>query len=123
MNMITRGTIEFLGGNVGVITNSNPGIGYSNGTYSNVPLYNINGYGEHATATVQVLSNKVHWVSIANTGNGYKSGDLLGLSTSFMTKGAHATVSVSNTPNIDTLFLTNVQGEQFSKDDENEKQL
>ena len=113
----SRGTIEFLGGNVGVITNSNPGIGYSNGTYSNVPLYNINGYGEHATATVQVLSNKVHWVSIANTGNGYKSGDLLGLSTSFMTKGAHATVSVSNTPNIDTLFLTNVQGEQFSKDD------
>ncbi len=109
----TNGVVEYLGGNIGIITSSNVGTGYSNGTYSNVPLYPITGVGENATATVVVTNNKIDNVAIANTGTKYKVGDVLGLSTSSMTRGSDALISVSSVPTVDTIFLTNVSGQNF----------
>ena len=110
----TFGYVKELGGNVGVVTTSNVGVGYSNGTFESVPLFTLTGSGNGATATVTITSNEVTAVSIGNSGNGYKKGDLLGISTNTVTKGSGATVEVSSVPNIDTIILTNVFGEDIA---------
>ena len=109
----TYGYIESVGGNIGVVTSTKVGAGYSNGTYSGVPLYSITGNGSGATANLTIVSNQLASISIANTGTGYRTGDLLGITTSAMTKGSGATVTVQSVPNIDKLYLTNVSGEEF----------
>ena len=108
------GYVEFVGGNIGVVSTTNVGVGYSNGTFSSVPLYSITGSGSGATATITISSNELASVSIANTGSGYRVGDLLGISTSAVSRGRGATISVQSVPNIDKLFLTNVSGEEFT---------
>ena len=108
------GYVEFVGGNIGVVSTTNVGTGYSNGTYSSVPLYSITGSGSGATGTITITSNRLASVSIANTGSGYRVGDLLGITTSAVTRGSGATISVQSVPNIDRLFLTNVSGEEFT---------
>ena len=113
------GVIESFGGNIGIITTGLVGIGYSNGSYADVPLYTINGRGNGATASIVVTNNQVHSVSLASTGNGYRNGDLLGITTaSTGGVGRNATVVVTDVPNMDTLYLTNVQGESFGIDQE-----
>ena len=116
--MNTNGFVEYLGGNIGVVTTTSVGYGFSNGSYSNVPLYPITGIGEGATANVVIANNKIDNVAIANTGTKYKVGDLLGLSTSFMTKGNSGTITVSAVPTVDTIFLTNVSGENIGASQE-----
>jgi len=112
------GIIEFVGGNIGVVTTSNVGVGYSNGTFSNVPLYTISGSGSGATADITVVGNGVNSVSLASTGNGYRQGDLLGVTTSSVAgTGNGALISVTSVPNIDTLYITNVEGETFDTGD------
>ena len=110
------GYIEFTGGNIQTIGISTVGVGYSNGTYNGVPLYNINGKGTGATANITISNNVVSNVSLASTGNGYTRGDLLGITTSSVGgTGRNALISVSTVPNIDTLYLTNVKGESFGE--------
>jgi len=109
------GYIEKVGGNISGISTSNVGSGYSSGAYTSVPLYTITGYGSSATANITFASNgTVSVVSIANTGNGYAVGDLLGITTSSVSKGRGATISVSSISTIDTLRLTNVKGQSFT---------
>ena len=108
------GYVESVGGNIGVVSTTNVGAGYSNGTYSGVSLFSITGSGNGATATVTITSNQVTSVSIANTGTGYRIGDLLGISTSSVARGNGATITVQSVPNIDRIFLTNVSGEEFT---------
>jgi len=110
------GYIEFTGGNIQTVGISTVGVGYSNGTYNGVPLYNINSKGTGATANITVSGNVISNVSIASTGNGYKTGDLLGVTTSSVGgSGRKALISVTNVPNIDTLYLTKVSGESFGE--------
>ena len=115
-----NGILEFIGGNISGITTTNSGIGYSSGgpsIYSNVPLYNITGNGSGATATVTVLNENVSSISIASSGNGYVVGDVLGITTSSVTKGTGCRITISETNGIDTLYLTNVVGEKFNSGD------
>lgn len=109
------GYIEKVGGNISGISTSNVGSGYSSGTYTSVPLYAITGYGSSATANITFDSNgTVSVVSIANTGRGYSVGDLLGITTSSVSRGRGATISVSSISTIDTLRLTNFKGQSFT---------
>ncbi len=108
------GYIEKLGGNVGVVTQTNVGAGYSNGVFTNVPFYTISGNGSGAVGIVTIANNKIFSVSIANTGTGYVAGDVLGITTSAVTKGDGARITVSSVPNVDTLYLNNVKGEWFT---------
>ena len=115
----SSGYVEKTGGSIVSVSVANTGIGYSGGTsggtYSNVPLYTITGQGSGATATITITSGGfVNTVSIANTGNGYAVGDVLGITTSNVIKGRDAKISVSSINGIDTLYLTNVQGEEFT---------
>jgi len=110
----TFGFVENIGGPIGIITTTNVGAGYSNGTFSNVPLYTITGSGSGAKATVTILNNVISSVSIANTGTGYKQGDLLGITTSTITRGRGSTITVSSIFGVDRIFLTDVVGEDFT---------
>jgi len=107
------GYIENVGSEIATFNISNIGIGYSNGSYNNVPLYSITGKGTGATADIVISSNVVSSVTPSLTGNGYVVGDVLGITTSNVSKGSKATLTVNTINGIDTLYLTNVQGEDF----------
>ena len=115
-----HGYIEQIGGPLQTVTTSLDGVGYSDGTYTNVPLYNITGNGTGAQATVVVSSGTIDGnPTITNAGTGYVIGDILGITTSSVTKGTGAQISVSAVSStIDTLYLTNVQGEEFTVGDD-----
>jgi len=110
------GYIEQVGGPISTVATSNVGAGYSAGTFTNVPLYNITGSGSGAQATItfsgggQVSGTP----TITATGNGYSVGDVLGITTSSVAKGSGGTISVSAISGLDTLYLTSVQGEEFA---------
>ena len=110
----TYGYIENVGGNIVGITTSNIGVGYSDGSFTNVPLYNITGQGINATANLTFTDNKLSLVSIASSGSGYVVGDVLGITTSSVVKGSGAKITISSIDSVDTLYLTNVKGEEFS---------
>ena len=66
------GYIEQVGGPIRTLGVNNAGIGYSNGTYSNVPLYNITGSGSGATATLVFSNNQLTSItSLSSTNNKY----------------------------------------------------
>ena len=108
------GYIEATGGNIGVVSTTNVGAGYSNGAYSNISLYTVTGSGSGATANLTIVGNQLATVSIANTGTGYRVGDVLGITTSAVSRGSGAKITVQSVPNIDRIFLTNVSGEEFT---------
>ena len=55
--------------------------------------------------------------SFSNDGHGYAVGDVVGLTTANMVKGSGAQITVSTITGTDTLYLTNVQGENFTSGD------
>jgi hypothetical protein len=113
-----HGYIEKTGGPVNTIALSNGGKGYGklSATTNAVPTYAITGNGSGATVNVTVNGSGVVTgvVLTATDGSGYVTGDTLGIQTSSMDKGAGCVVTVSATNKIDTLYLTNVQGQEFT---------
>ena len=115
-----HGYIENVGGPISTLAITNVGAGFQGGqSYTNVPLYAITGRGTGATATVGTNSDgQVNAISLtSNTGGaGYVVGDVLGITTSsvFHKKGSGATITVTATSGKSTLYLKNVQGEEFT---------
>ena len=112
-----QGYIEKVGGPISTIDISNQGTGYKQGTFNNVPLFAVTGNGTNATATVQAnASGQVTSVSItSNTGGeGYLVGDVVGITTNNVTKGSGAEVTITALNGRGTLYLNNVQGEEFT---------
>jgi hypothetical protein len=100
------------------------GSGYPTGTTSNVPLKSLTGSGTGAVAqitvaTVDGVAGAIQGnITVTTLGTGYQVGDVLTIDNandSDITSGAgfKCTVSAINTQ-FDTLFLTNVQGTQFT---------
>ena len=109
------GYIEQVGGRINTVTSSLVGTGYSNGSYTNVPLYSITGSGSGAEASITIANGKLSGTpSITAAGSGYVVGDILGITTSSVVKGKGAQISVASLSGKDTLYLTNVQGEEFT---------
>ena len=110
------GIIEKAGGTANAMTKTNVGVGYSQGTYAAVPLYNITGSGTGATATIVInAQGQINAdPSSISGGSGYVIGDVLGLTTSTMVKGSGAQITVTGLSNRNTLYLTNVQGTEFT---------
>lgn len=113
------GRIENIGGPLvsdsSGVTIVNFGTGYSTGSFSDVELYPISGSGNGAKANlVFSATGELSTISIASTGNGYAVGDVLGITTSSVIKGSGARISINSISFIDTLYLTNVKGEDFS---------
>ena len=113
------GPISVTGGTSTGVSIANTGIGYTttSTTYNNVSLYAITGNGSGATANITCANGGITAVAIANTGNGYAVGDILGITTSQVQKGTKARISVRTVQGTDTLYLSNVQGEQFTLND------
>ncbi len=85
-NGVGAGIIDFLVSaplnTLGAVTG---GSGYTNGTYTNVPL--TGGTGSGAEATITVASNAVSTVTITDDGNGYIAGDVLSAAASSIGSG------------------------------------
>jgi hypothetical protein len=107
------GFIEKSGGKISGVTTTSVGIGYSDGLYSDVPLFTIKGFGPNvynASANLTFSGGKLNKTVIVTSGSGYSKGDLLGIATGYNPKGSGAVISVSDLNGIDTLLLTNVPG-------------
>ena len=113
-----QGFIEQIGGPVNTVGLTTGGTGFkASQTYNNVPLYAITGRGTGATATVATNNvGQVSSVSItSNTGgSGYVLGDVLGITTSTVAQGSGVQIAVTGTNGTSTLYLNNVQGEEFT---------
>ena len=121
------GIIEDVGGPLSLdatgITTISSGTGYpASQSYMNVGLFSITGSGSGAKATVTVGSDgSISDITISNqpgdVGTGYKVGDVLGITTADLGSddfGGGYKVTVGITTGIDTLYLTNVQGQSFT---------
>ena len=113
-----QGFIERVGGPIQTLAVTDGGAGFdASQTYNEVPLFAITGNGSGATATVATNSSgQVSSVSITSNvgGNGYSVGDVVGITTNNVTKGSGAQITVSATNGTGTLYLNNVQGEEFT---------
>jgi hypothetical protein len=97
--------------NVGITT------GGSNYTTTNsVETYTITGSGKNLILDIQATEGIITQVSIASSGTGYVVGDTVGIVTSDVVPAAGngAIISITSTSGLDTLYLTNVQGDSFS---------
>jgi len=77
-------------------------------------LYSLSGNGTGAQATVQFLNGTIRTYSITSNGNGYVTGEVLGITTSSVGSGSGAKFGVQTRSAADTIYLTNVQGENFT---------
>ena len=96
------------------------GSGYSFTGTPTVDLVSITGNGSGATAVLGISGGAISAVSIANTGTGYVAGDVVGVKTSSLPTGKQtgegAQITVSDVWGIDTLYLSDVQGESYPTD-------
>lgn len=109
------GYIEDIGGPVaGTPTITSGGNDYSNS--SNVSTYNITGNGTGLILNITTTDGVITGVSIVQSGSGYKNGDSVGIITSSTSSssGYGSRITVNTISNYDTLYLTNVQSEQFT---------
>lgn len=109
------GTAGIATGNLNAV---NPGIGYTptsgSYTFNNVPLVNVTGTGNGATANITITNGSVPSIgaTIFNGGTGYSVGDILEVSSlGTSTLGQNLRLSVSNITGVNELILDQVQGE------------
>jgi hypothetical protein len=107
-------------GNAGIATGNlniiNSGIGYtpSSGSYifNNVVLSTITGKGSGATANIVVSNGVAIAATISSSGNGYKSGDVVEISSIGVANvGRNARFSIVSIANTNQIILDNVQGD------------
>ena len=115
-----RGEVEALGGSATGVEIIEGGIGYSDNTYTNVELLSVSSTGINARADVTVTGGTVTAVTITTPGTGYRVGDTLQLlvsDTSMGGVGGDTILSVTSIGDTDTVFLTNVIGEEITTND------
>ena len=120
-NTTPNGIVEALGGVATDEDRVNGGQGYEPSLSNDaVTTFAITGNGTGLTMTVNTNSSgNVSAGTITAGGSGYVKGDLIGLTTSSVGtgKGTGAQFEITGIGNTDTLYLTNVQGEQFDQNE------
>ena len=116
---ITRptGFIEKAGGTVSAVSITNAGSGYKAGTYTAATTSNITGDGTGVTLNITVNASGVVSAAAVNVdGSGYLVGDVVTVNNTLTPgmAGNNAEITVSGIDNVDTLYLTDVQGEHFT---------
>lgn len=108
------GFIEGIGGPVAVSTVTSGGQNYQN--TSGAQTFNIVGNGQGLILDLTTSSGSITSISVSSTGRGYKVGDVVGILTSSVagSTGIGAELTISQVSSYDTLYLTNVQGQEFS---------
>ena len=93
------------------------GSNYSNvgSATNNVDTFAITGQGSGMKLDLAVTNNAITNASINVAGNGYKVGDVVGIVTSTAAnQGRDGTITISSIQGVDTLYLTNMQGDTTS---------
>jgi len=114
------GIVENLGGPISTSTLVSVGSGYPTGTFTGVELYSISGKGTGAEASITFASGSISSFSVTANGNGYVEGEVLGITTSSISSGSVSgagvggQIGVQNIGSTDTIYLTNVQGDNFT---------
>jgi hypothetical protein len=86
-------------------------------TDTSVNTYNITGSGSGLVLNITATSGTITGISTVNPGNGYAIGDVVGIVTSSVSSntGKDARITINAIGNsLDTLYLSNVQGESFT---------
>jgi hypothetical protein len=121
-NTTASGVIESLRGAVGLantgLSITNPGIGYSNGIFTNVNFTTLSGIGYSAVGIVTVSSGLIESVCVTNGGIAYSVGDTLTANLGNNTLGRDLIFTVGITTNNNAFTLTNVSGDEFNTSDE-----
>ena len=116
-----NGFIENFGAAAASISVVDGGSGYS-GNSNSVELYSISGKGTGGEVDITVNDGKVTGATLtAVTGSGYVDGEIVGIKTSTTSTavGTGAKFSISSiNASTDTLYLTDVQGEEFGLDED-----
>lgn len=117
-NRTSVGYVESLRGAIGLadtgLNVTNAGVGYSNGTFSNVSFTSQTGGGIGAVGIVTVSAGSVASVSVTASGSGYAVGDTLTATLGSNTLGRNLTLTVGVVTSVNTLVLTNVTGQDFN---------
>ena len=93
------------------------GTGYSFSSTTAVPLKSLTGTGIGAEATITVTDEVITGVNITSVGSGYQLGEVLTVDNDSVkvTRGGGFKVEIiAISATLDTLFLTDVQGEKFT---------
>ena len=86
-------------------------------TDTSVNTYNITGSGSGLVLNITATNGAITGISTVNPGNGYAIGDVVGIVTSSVSSntGKNARITINAIGNsLDTLYLSNVQGESFT---------
>jgi hypothetical protein len=116
-NQDVYGYIVGTGSSVSTVGIMTGGVNYS--PTSNVGTYSISGRGTGLRLNITNVSTGTSAISaltVANPGNGYTIGDVVGIVTSDISpsSGRDAIITITNISGVDTLYLSNVQGESFA---------
>ena len=106
---LPSGTIVSVGSSVSGVTITDGGANYTD--RNGVQTLSIFGGGTGLTLDITQSAGVINSISIANPGNGYAEGDIVSIVNGANETGRDAIVSISTITGVDTLYLTNVQGE------------
>lgn len=88
----------------------NAGVGYSDGTYTNIPLITQTGFGQGAKATLGIVSAGISTVTVTDGGFGYSVGDVLTIGDITGNSGFGVKLGINSITSNNSLVLDNVQG-------------
>ena len=112
------GYIVGTGSSVSSVAVTNGGVNYK--VTNNVSTYNITGKGSGLRlniTSVSIGSSSISALTIANPGNGYANGDVVGITTADVSPvgGNNSVITISGiSTGVDTLYLSKFQGESFN---------
>ena len=105
----TFGTIVSTGSSVSSLTTTAAGLNYTTGTRTTTNLFG-NGSGLTVNVSSVGTGGTITGISVVSAGTGYNTGDVVQLTNGSSQTGRDAAITVTATGNLDTLYLTNVQG-------------
>ena len=111
------GIVEGQGSSVTGVTKITDGSGYALSATTNVPTTNIIGSGTGLTVDITLSGDAVDTVAVNTAGSGYQVGDVITIdnSSSQVTTGIGFKFSIASIgTTFDSIFLTDVQGSQFT---------
>ena len=112
--VLNNAVIEKLGGAAGSVGVATGGKNYASDT-DEIPTFNIIGEGSGLTVVISGVNvdGGIRAVAVQSRGEGYQKGDIVGIVTasSNSNKGRGAQIRVNDITGTDTLYLTNIQGQ------------
>lgn len=114
----SRSILEDLGGGASTLSIDNGGVGFIDGSYTNVAVIPKTGGGEGMLLTITVSSGVVTNATITAGGTGYRVGDIVDIdNTTTDNSGGDASISITAIGDTDTLYLTNMSSEAIPQTD------